>query len=213
MRSRVPWPGTGRMAISLPELTIITATSLETRAVARVLPHAHIVEAGIALAKLDHAKVSGTVVTCGVAGGLASSAGTGTVVVPGRVSTTDGREITCDPVLREALLEAARASGCVVDEGPLLTSATLITGTARTYWARRGYVAADMETGFVRAPRVAAIRVVLDTPRRELSELWLRPARVIAHPSVWPQLLWLAREGPRCARIAASVLAAAAAGL
>jgi nucleoside phosphorylase len=168
-----------------------------------------LVEAGIALCKLDHADLSGAVVTCGVAGGLRSGAGTGTVVVPERVSTTDGRELTCDRELREALLDVARRLKLAVDEGPLLTSSTLITGSAREKWSARGYVAADMETGFIRASRLAAVRVILDTPQRELSELWLRPASVLAHPSVWPQVLWLGREGPRCARLAASVLAAA----
>lgn len=198
------------MAISLPDLTVITATPLEAKAVARALPKARVVEAGIALAKLNGARMSDLVITCGVAGGLGIDAPTGTVVIPERVSTTDGRSLTCDRELRDALLDAARAGGFEVLDGPLLTSAALVTGTARPYWARRGYVAADMETGFVRASRVAAVRVILDTPQRELSELWLRPASVLVHPSVWPQALWLAREGPRCARIAASVLAAAA---
>jgi 4-hydroxy-3-methylbut-2-enyl diphosphate reductase len=197
------------MAISLHDLTVITATALETRAVAHVLPSVHIVEAGIALCKLDRADLSGVVVTCGVAGGLGASASTGTVVVPERVSTTDGRECTCDRELRAALLDVARRLQLTVDEGPLLTSPTLVTGSARATWSARGYVAADMETGFLRASRLAAVRVILDTPQRELSELWLHPASVLAHPSVWPQALWLGREGPRCARLAASVLAAA----
>jgi len=209
MRSHARWHGIERMAISLHELTVVTGTSLETKAVARALPRVRCIEAGIALRKLDHSHLSGLVVTCGLAGGLRDGAGTGTLVVPERVSTPDGQAIRCDDEVRSAVLAVARGLGLAVDEGPLLTSSTLITGSERADWARRGFVAADMETGFLRAARVAAVRVILDTPQRELSTLWLQPARVIAHPSIWPQALWLGLNGPRCARLAANVLAAA----
>ena len=66
-----------------------------------------------------------------------------------------------------------------------------------------------METGLIPAKRLAAVRVILDTPQRELSEVWLHPATALVRPDVWPQALWLARQGPRCARLAAEVLAAA----
>jgi len=211
MRSHAPWHGIERMAISLHELTVVTATALETRAVVRALPSVRCIEAGIALRKLDHRQLSGLVVSCGLAGGLRDGAGTGTVVVPKSVSTLDGQSIACDDELRSALLDVARGLGLVVDEAPLVTSAALITGRERAEWARRGFVAADMETGFLRVPRLAAVRVILDTPQRELSPLWLQPARALAHPSIWPQALWLGRNAPRCARLAATVLAGAVA--
>jgi hypothetical protein len=64
-----------------------------------------------------------------------------------------------------------------------------------------------METGFVKARRVASVRVVLDTPERELSDAWLKPWSVLIRPDAWGQALWVAREAPRCARLAAAVLA------
>ncbi len=73
----------------------------------------------------------------------------------------------------------------------------------------RGCVAVDMETGLLTAPRIAAVRVVLDTPERDLSEVWRWPALAFAHPGVWREALWLSREAPRCARRAAAVLAVA----
>ena len=72
-----------------------------------------------------------------------------------------------------------------------------------------GYAGVDMETGLLDAPRIAAVRVILDTPQHELSPDWLRPARALRNPRNWPQALWLARDAPRCARRAAEVVAAA----
>jgi hypothetical protein len=66
-----------------------------------------------------------------------------------------------------------------------------------------------METGLLGAERVASIRVVLDTPERELDPAWGRPLTVLWRPAAWRQLPWLAVEGPRCARLAAEILSAA----
>ena len=92
---------------------------------------------------------------------------------------------------------------------PTITSASIINGTERETWAEAGYVGVDMETGLLQAPRVAAVRVVLDTPMRELSAEWLNPARALRNPRNWAQALWLARHAPRYARRAAAVVAAA----
>jgi hypothetical protein len=50
---------------------------------------------------------------------------------------------------------------------------------------------------------------VLDTPERELDSAWTRPLTVLWRPAAWPQLPWLLVEAPRCARLAADVLAEA----
>ena len=189
-------------------ITVVTATPLETKAVRRAAPGFRCVEAGIGLAKVRGDDLGEIVVSCGLAGGLRPDLPTGTVVVPGEVVTTSGERIICDRELTNALAAAARLVAHV-ECGPLLTSPTLIAGAARSEWARRGCVAVDMETGFIRARRLAAIRVILDTPERELSDAWLRPARALLRPRAWTQALWLAREGPRCAKLAAQVLAAA----
>jgi nucleoside phosphorylase len=154
-------------------------------------------------------QLSGTVITCGLAGGLVAGMATGAIVVPSQIMTPQGTTIACDEELVTALVNAAQRFVDHVERGPLVTSATLVMGSARQMWADRGYVAADMETGFIKAIRLATIRVILDTPERELSEAWLRPISVLARPAIWSQALWLSREGPRCARLAARVLAAA----
>jgi hypothetical protein len=94
----------------------------------------------------------------------------------------------------------------------MATTATLTIGAERAAWASRGCVGADMETGLLGADRVASVRVVLDTPERELHPAWGRPLTALWHPSAWSQLPWLAAEGPRCARLAAEVLAVALSG-
>jgi hypothetical protein len=187
----------------------VTATPLETQAVRRAAPGLQVVEAGIRLSLVKPGQLGDTVVTCGLAGGLKEGLATGTIVVPSQILTPDGVTIACDEELVAALATAAQRLVGEVERGPLVTSATLVTGAARTAWSRRGYVAADMETGFITARRLATVRVILDTPERELSEAWLRPMSALLRPQIWPQALWLTREGPRCARLAADVLAAA----
>jgi len=114
-----------------------------------------------------------------------------------------------EPASAQALEEAARRLKDVPVQGPLVTCASLIVGDARHAWHQRGYIGVDMETGLIRATRIAAVRVVLDTPGHELDAAWLRPVSVVMHPAAWRQVRWLRREAPRCARIAADIVAAA----
>jgi len=189
--------------------TVIVAVGVEARAVRRALPRARIVVAGVGLSRLRGPVPGPVALSCGLAGALRPDLQTGTVVVPDRVLRPDGGWLRCDPDLVDALAAAARRLALPLERGPLATCPTIVRGPARDQWARQGCVAADMETGLLAAPRVAAVRVVLDTPARELSEVWLRPLLALARPSAWPEALWLAREAPRCARRAAAVLAAA----
>ena len=149
------------------------------------------------------------VITCGLAGGLRGDVRTGSVIVPDVVRTPSGDLVRCDPELCDALVAGARRLRIEPDRGTLVTAERLVTGEERRFWAARGYAAADMETGLIRAPRVAAVRVVLDTLEREISAAWLHPAAAILRPRHWREFFWLLREAPRCARLAALVLAAA----
>ena len=190
---------------------IVAPTGVEARAVRRALPAAVVVRSGVAFRRLPHgaASVSGTVVTCGLAGSLRPDLPTFTVLVPRRVLRPDGRVLECDPALVSALATAARRLGHEPEMGMMATTATLTVGAERAAWAARGCVAADMETGLLAGERIASVRVVLDTPEHELHPAWGRPASVLRHPAAWRQLPWLAITGPRCARLAAEVLAAA----
>jgi hypothetical protein len=184
---------------------VVTATSVETKAARRVLPDLTVIEAGVALRNYRGA-FDRAVISCGVAGGLHHHLHTGTVVIPREVLRPDGTTLHCDPVLTEGLLAAARARGVAIVDDPLVTTTTLITGDERRAWSERGYAGVDMETGLLEAPAVAAVRVVLDTPLRELSEEWLHPVRALMNPRLWPEAMWLARNAPRCAAIAAEII-------
>ncbi len=188
--------------------TLIAATALECKALRRRMPGARIVQTGIALADL-HEGLGEIVVSCGLAGGLRPGLPTGTVVIPREVRRPDGKTLRCDPDLVDAFAASARRLGIEVHFDPLVTAAKIVRGISRAQWAVQGYVAVDMETGLIDAPRVAAVRVVLDTPEREISEDWRTPLLAILKPWNWPQAIWLAREAPRAAELAASVVAGA----
>jgi hypothetical protein len=188
------------------DVAVVTATSVEAKAARRAMPAGNVIEAGIALRRLERVEGWCIVISCGLAGGLHRHLPTGTVVIPDEVLRPDGTTLRCDRGLVEKLSAAARSRGISPIADPIVTTTQIVSGAARREWSERGYAAVDMETGLLRANRVAAVRVVLDTPLRELSEEWLRPARAIANPLLWPEAMWLARHGPRCARIAAEIV-------
>jgi hypothetical protein len=200
-----------------PVTTIVVATRFEARAVRRAHrrargAHVRVVEGGVGLARLREGELGDVVVSCGLAGGVRSDLPTGSVLVPHQVLRPNGELLTCDPELVAAFESAARRLGFQPEPGPMLTTTSLIAGDARRAWAERGYAGVDMETGLLHAPRVAAVRVVLDTPEHDISEAWLRAGAAVLHPSAWPELPWLWREAPRCMRLAARVVAEAVGG-
>ena len=191
-------------------IEILAPTVLEYWAVRYVLPRARTRRAGMQLARWKGACEDSIVIVCGLAGALVPGLPPGTVLIPEKIGLADGRIIHCDPTLVESLVEAARTLHFQPDTGPLLTAGSLITGSDRHDWAQRGFVAADMETGLLaeRNLRVAAIRVVLDSPEHGISSEWLRPTRAILQPRLWKELFWLSYTAPRCALRAAHVLKA-----
>jgi 4-hydroxy-3-methylbut-2-enyl diphosphate reductase len=192
-------------------LVVVAATSVEASAARRELPLVRVCETGVALAKMREG-FGDAVISCGLAGGLRAEIPSGTILVPDEVRRPDGSVLRCDPDMVKALREAARSLGFEPLADPLVTSESLVRGSERAAWAQRGYAAVDMETGLLRAPRVAAVRVVLDTPIRELSGEWLNPIRAMIKPRNWPEMFWLARDAPRYARLAARVIRYALSG-
>lgn len=196
------------MNLPAGSVTFIAATALEYQALRKALPQARIVRSGIALANL-RGDLGEIVVSCGVAGGLKRGLPTGTVLIPRSVRRPDGTIMQCDDDLVDLFAKSARRLAFEPVFDPMLTSATLICGNERTHWASLGYAGVDMETGRILAPRVAAVRIVLDTPEREISCDWAQPLRAILKPWNWPQAVWLSREAPRAAASAARVVAGA----
>lgn len=205
VRLRLPASWAARRRVSA--ITVAAATPLEAKCARRALPQTRVVETGVALAKLrDGCALGDVVISCGLAGGLHHDLQTGTVVIPHEVLRPDGTTMTCDPNLTQALIDAARSLGASYVVDPIVTTAHIVTGEERMVWARRGYAGVDMETGLLHAPRIAAVRVLLDTPLRELSEEWLHPHTAMLKPWLWPEALWLGRHAPRCAAFAARVV-------
>lgn len=189
-------------------VVVVTATSVEAKAARRALPGVRVYEAGIGLAK-GRGEWGDAIVSCGLAGGLRDDLPSGTVLIPSEVVRPDETRLECDPELVAAYRAAARSLGFEPVCDPLLTSATIVRGPERARWARLGCAAVDMETGLLVARRIAAVRIVLDTPQRELRADWLHPRRALLDPRNWREAVWLARDAPRYARRAAEIVAAA----
>ena len=193
------------MAQASPGITFVAATQLEFKALRRELPDARTIRTGIAFAGLRE-DLGSIVVSCGVAGALRPDLPTGTALIPREVLRPSGDTLRCDGKLVDALAARARSLGIVPVFDPLLTASEIVCGNERAMWARRGYAGVDMESGLIHAPRLAVVRVILDTPERELSDAWLRGLGVIFRPDAWRELPWLARFAPRYARLAASIV-------
>jgi len=189
-------------------VTYIAATSLEYKALRREAPDARVVQTGIALRHL-RGDLGEVVVSVGLAGGLHDGLPTGTLLIPREVRAPDGSTRRCDPELVELFAQSARRLGITPVFDPMITSTSVVTGASRAQWSALGYAGADMETALVVARRLAAVRVILDTPRRELSRDWERPVSALLKPRNWSQAAWLAREAPRAAALAARVVAGA----
>ncbi len=165
-----------------------------------------VLRAGIGAANARGA-IAGIAISCGVAGGLRPDLPTGTVLVPEYVYDEDRNAVRCDPQLVQTFLSSARKLGYTAVAHALLTSRKLVRGAERLRWAGEGYAGVDMESARIDAGRLACVRVILDTPLRELSPAWERPASVFFHPGAWKDVPFLARHGPACAAIAAAVIA------
>lgn len=185
-------------------MIVLAATRLEEQAAQRELRDldVRIVRSGVG----HGGRFDDTVISCGLAGGLRRDVPSGTILIPDEIARRTGERIACDTELSEKLRAAARAMGKEPLSAPLLTTTSLVRHGERRNFAAIGYAGADMESGGIQAPRLAAVRVVLDTPDRELSEAWLHPLSVVFRPDVWRELPWLALNAPRYARLAAKIV-------
>ncbi len=193
------------------DVTVVAAMENEARPVRRLVPGLRLVRGGIGLAELDGPPGTAVVLSVGLAGGLDPSLATATVVIPRQVAREDGAMVACDAAWSAALETASRRLGFPTVTLPLLSATALVTHEARTTWCARGFAAVDMESALLAAmvPRLAAVRIVLDTPEHEISPAWVNPRRAMVDPRNWREAAWLARWVPRCTRRAALVVAAA----
>lgn len=185
-------------------MIVLAATRLEERAARRELDHlgVRVVRSGIG----QGGTFDDAVVSCGLAGGLRREVPSGTVLIPDQIGRRSGMRLACDPELVACLRDAARALGVNPLSAPLLTTSALVRGAERETFANFGYAAVDMESGAIEATRIAAVRVILDTPERELSDVWLHPLSIFLQPRALLELPWLARNAPRYARLGAQII-------
>ena len=197
------------------DVVVLAAMGMEWRAIRRALSAtgnpAQVVRCGIGLQRWSPPPPPRPVfITCGLAGGLRSDLPPGTVVVADSVALEDGVAVACDPGWVAALVAGVRACGHEPVVGPMLTARRLVVGDARSAWAGKGFVAADMETALL-APTGAALvslRVILDAPAAEVSGHWVTSGHAALDPRRWREAMWLAARAQRYSRLAARCLAA-----
>jgi len=191
------------------DVTVAAAMGIEAWAARRRVPRVAVQRVGIGARTWTGAFTTPTVLSIGLAGGLRDDLKPGTVIVPGAVALEDGEPIACDPAWVAALSESAWRLGHQVVEQPLVTATHLVTGAERHAWAERGFAAVDMESAHLagHGAGLAVVRVILDTPERELSAKWERPWRAMLDPRLARQALWLLPHSRRFALRAAEVLA------
>jgi 4-hydroxy-3-methylbut-2-enyl diphosphate reductase len=116
------------------------------------------------------------VAVVGVCGALDPGLQPGDVVVATELRSADGRVQLDVPSAALVAADLARA-GLPVRTGPLVTGHGLVTGAARERLRDQGVLAVDMESAWIAAEVGAAsrpfsvVRVVLDTPQRELRSI------------------------------------------
>jgi 4-hydroxy-3-methylbut-2-enyl diphosphate reductase len=193
------------------DVTVVVAMPSEERPMRRLVPQLRVVRAGIGLGALTTALDTAVVLSVGLAGGLEPGLRSGTVVIPAEVGREDGTMVQCDTAWSTVLERASVRLGFPTVTSTLLSAGAVITHDGRAAWFSKGFSAVDMETGLLAGmvARVAAVRVILDTPDREQSAMWDRPERAVVDPRRWREAAWIMRSVPRYCRRAALVVAAA----
>lgn len=116
-----------------------------------------------------------TLAVAGVCGGVDPELRTGDVIVASELQGGKGTHKLTNP---EALVEALRALGTVAQLGPIRSEGHIVREAERARLRAAGAIAVDMESRWLAEAAgdrpFAVLRVVVDTPQREL----LRPATI-----------------------------------
>jgi 4-hydroxy-3-methylbut-2-enyl diphosphate reductase len=169
-------PGGRSPAPSEDRLVVLAPLGIEARAIRPSVPGSHVVTAGMGPVRARETAFrtldlpGRAVAVVGVCGALDPSLQPGDVVVATEVRGPDGDPVPCS----SAPLVAAELErwGLTVHTGPILSEAKVSTGALRHERAASGAVVVDMESWWL-APGaagrpLAVVRVVVDTPGREL---------------------------------------------
>ena len=196
------------------DVTVAAAMGVEAWAVRRRAPGVWVQRVGIGARAWSGGFATPTVLSIGLAGGLRSGLTPGTVVVATSVASEQGATVHCDAAWVAGLTAAARRLGLDAVQAPVLTALHLVTRAERGRWARQGFAAVDMESAQLagRGASLAVVRVILDTPERELSPKWEQGWRAVLDPRLAAEAVWLLPHSRRFALRAAAVLAEALRG-
>jgi len=196
------------------EILVLAPLALEARAVRRALPGARVVRAGMspkraaAAAEAARTMPARAVAVAGVCGALDPALRPGDVVVASEVRGPDGST----PVPGAGpLLAAVRALGLRATLGPIVSIDHVVPRDELIELAATGAIAVDMESAWL-APAagdrpLAVLRVVVDTPDRELSRVLATASGGIAALRTLrraaPALAtWASAAGPRTVLLA-----------
>jgi 4-hydroxy-3-methylbut-2-en-1-yl diphosphate reductase len=215
-------PGSDRRTAGTP-LVVLAPLSIEARAMRSALPGALVLQTGMGRVHSMSAtrtlpertrklmETAGAVAVAGFCGALDPSLRPGDVVVATEVRGPDG----VTPCPSAGILGAALAGlGITARLGSLVSTDHLVTGVDRDrLWTDTGAIAVDMESAWLvpvaQDRPIAVLRVVVDTPGRELKANPLATARggvrayrVLARAA---QALarWAEAAGPRTVLLAA----------
>ena len=155
----------------------VCAMGMEAWGVRRRAHGVRVVKVGIGGAPPGRAAQHSIVISTGLCGGLTPDQVPGMVVIATTVADERGATFACDPQVVAALQRATQSLGFPVVTGPVISTQAMVTGADRATWAARGHVAVDMESALAAptARRFGVLRVILDTPHRELSPAWANP--------------------------------------
>jgi 4-hydroxy-3-methylbut-2-en-1-yl diphosphate reductase len=178
-------PGTGaaspvmgaarRSASPPPRVTVLTPMALEARAIRGGAPWTEVRRTGMGPKRAaeyarthDHSEAA-AVVIAGFCGALDPSLQPGDVVLASELRGPDDTVVCADPTILAGVL---RRGGLRVHVAPIASERSLATGPRRRRLAQTGAAAVDLESAWL-APSAGgrplhALRVVLDTPGREL---------------------------------------------
>jgi 4-hydroxy-3-methylbut-2-en-1-yl diphosphate reductase len=164
-------------------LLVITPLRVEWAAVRRGLPGALVLRSGMGAARARSAAPvaarvpADAVAVAGFCGAVAGGLRAGDIVVAGEVLGPEG--VTgCD--VRPVVAALAAVGIERIRVGPIASVDHVVRGAERAVWAGEGALAVDMESAWL-APAAAGrpfavLRVVLDTPAREIG----RPLATLA---------------------------------
>jgi hydroxysqualene dehydroxylase len=157
------------------QVTVLTPMALEAIAVRRGAPWADVRRTGIGARRAaqyarthDHSDAA-AIVIAGFCGALDPSFEPGDVVLASELRGPEDTVTCADPSILAAVL---RRGGLRVHVAPIASERNLVTGGRRQRLAQSGAAAVDLESAWL-APSAGgrplhALRVVLDTPSREL---------------------------------------------